>query len=45
VILRDGWWEEARSYLSEETVGFVWEVGYTEMWEERMRYFNILKLD
>ena len=45
VILRDGWWEETRSYLSEETVGLVWGVEYTEMWEERMKYFNIRKLD
>jgi glycosyltransferase involved in cell wall biosynthesis len=45
VILKDGWWDETRSYLSEEMVGLVWGVDYTEMWEERMKYFNIRKLD
>lgn len=45
VILRDGWWEEARRYVAEERVGLIWGVELTERWEKRLRYLQARKVD
>jgi hypothetical protein len=40
VILRDGWWNEAREYVKEERVGLIWGVEIFELWEDKLAYIR-----
>ena len=40
VILRDGWWNEAREYVKEERVGLIWGVEISELWEDKLAYIR-----
>lgn len=45
VVLREGWWEEARGYVANEKVGLIWGVETTERWATRLRYIRVRGVD
>ncbi|MGC9107269.1 MAG: glycosyltransferase family 2 protein [Infirmifilum sp.] len=45
VILRDGWWDEARGYMEDSRVGLIWGVELAEEWKDRLRYLQIRGVD
>jgi glycosyltransferase involved in cell wall biosynthesis len=45
VILKDGWWDEAREYIKEERVGLIWGAEITELWHDRLAYIRARGID
>jgi len=45
VILRSGWWDEARIHMGDARVGLIWGIDYTDRWIKRLKYFQVRGLD